>query len=113
MSAQDTLQPSPSVRDAETEDGSVLLDVEQGVCFSLNPLGAQVWQLVKRNFSLDQIVHALEKQFRVPRDELTNDVQEFVHQLESRGLLLARDRGSTEHQGNVARVWRKYFRNCS
>ena len=30
---------APGVREVTSEDGAVLLDVEQGVCFSLNPVG--------------------------------------------------------------------------
>lgn len=30
---------APGVREVASEDGTVLLDVEQGICFSLNPVG--------------------------------------------------------------------------
>ena len=29
---------APGVREVASEDGAVLLDVEQGICFSLNPV---------------------------------------------------------------------------
>src|ERR1039458_8095163 len=38
---------APGVRETASEDGAVLLDVEQGVCFSLNPVGLRIWELLK------------------------------------------------------------------
>jgi hypothetical protein len=32
---------APGVRETASEDGAVLLDIEQGICFSLNPVGSQ------------------------------------------------------------------------
>ena len=38
---------APSVRETASEDGAVLLDIEQGICFSLNPVGLKIWELLK------------------------------------------------------------------
>src|SRR5208282_3160780 len=35
---------APSVRETASEDGAVLLDIEQGICFSLNPVGLRIWE---------------------------------------------------------------------
>ena len=42
---------APGVREVASEDGAVLLDVEQGVCFSLNPVGLKIWDLLKKGCS--------------------------------------------------------------
>jgi len=43
----------------------MLLEVEQGICFSLNPVGLRIWKLLKERRSVDQIVDALAQgQFR-------------------------------------------------
>lgn len=78
---------APGVRETASEDGAVLLDIEQGVCFSLNPVGMRIWELVKKRYSVAQIADALARDFPVPRSQLLADVIEFVQLLEAKRLL--------------------------
>src|ERR1700730_815033 len=74
----ETLSISPTVRQTASEDGAVLLDVEQGICFALNPIGLKIWELLKQHLSLGEIVDSLAREFRVPREDLAADVRDFV-----------------------------------
>jgi len=74
------------VRETASEDGAVLLDIEQGICFSLNPVGLKIWELKKRH-SLDQIADALGQEFSVPRTQLLLDASEFITALEAKHLI--------------------------
>jgi hypothetical protein len=78
---------APGVRETASEDGAVLLDIEQGICFSLNPVGLRIWELLKNRCSLDQIADALGQEFSVPRDQLLSDASEFVGALEAKHLI--------------------------
>ena len=78
---------APGVREAASEDGAALLDVEQGICFSLNPVGLRIWELLKKRCSLDQIADALGQQFPVPRSQLLADAAEFIKALEAKHLI--------------------------
>ena len=78
---------APGVRETASEDGAVLLDIEQGVCFSLNPVGLRIWELLKKRCSLDQIADALGQQFSVSRSQLLSDATEFVEALEAKRLI--------------------------
>ena len=78
---------SPGVRETASEDGAALLDVEQGVCFSLNPVGLRIWELLKKKCSLDQMADALGHEFSVSRSQLLSDATEFVAELEARHLI--------------------------
>jgi hypothetical protein len=97
---------APGVRQTASEDGAVLLDTEQGICFSLNPIGLMIWDLMKRHPSVELVVDALEQQFQVPRAQLEADVLEFVAELESKRLIF---RGPQPHEkhGWMARMFRK------
>jgi hypothetical protein len=79
---------APGVRETASEDGAVLLDIEQGVCFSLNPAGLRIWELLKQRSSLDQIADALGQEFPVPRSQLFLDASEFIEALEAKHLIL-------------------------
>lgn len=79
---------APSVREVASEDGAVLLDVEQGICFSLNPVGLRIWESLKGQSSLNQITDTLAQEFSVPRSQLLSDVVEFIEALEAKQLVL-------------------------
>src|SRR5208282_3242887 len=81
------LAVAPGVREVTSEDGAVLLDVEQGVCFSLNPVGLKIWELLKKGCSLEQIADALGQEFSVSRPQLVSDATEFIAALEGKHLV--------------------------
>jgi hypothetical protein len=75
------------VRETASEDGAVLLDIEQGICFSLNPVGLRIWELLKKQCSLDQIADALGQEFSVPRSQILSDASEFIEALKDKNLI--------------------------
>ena len=78
---------APSVRETASEDRAVLLDIEQGICFSLNPVGLRIWELLKKRHSVDQIADALAQDFPISRSQLLADVVEFLQALEAKRLI--------------------------
>jgi|SRR5579864_3745025 hypothetical protein len=78
---------APSVRETASEDGAVLLDIEQGICFSLNPVGLRIWKMLAQRLSLDEIVDSLEREFHTARPELVTDICDFVRTLEAKNLI--------------------------
>ena len=78
---------APGVRETASEDGAVLLDIEQGICFSLNPVGLRIWELLKKRYSVDQIADSLAQNFPVSRSQLLSDVVEFLQSLEGKRLI--------------------------
>jgi hypothetical protein len=75
------------VRETVNQDGAVLLDIEQGLCFSLNPIGTRIWEMVKDGRSLDEMTDALQLEYRLPRSQLVRDVSDFLKQLEKMRLV--------------------------
>lgn len=79
---------APGVRETASADGAALLDIEQGICFSLNPVGLRIWELLKKRYSVDQIADALAQDFAaVPRSQLLSDLAEFLQSLEAKHLI--------------------------
>jgi hypothetical protein len=80
--------PSPAVRDITDQTGAVLLDVNNGLCLSLNAVGAKVWQMLKQGLQGDRIVAALRQEFgAVPESQLRHDYLDFLKDLESNRLV--------------------------
>src|SRR5712691_7813974 len=85
-----TWRISPEVRTTYSEDGAVLLDINKGLCYSLNPVAARIWVTIETSqagITLDGIVGALETHFNVPRRQLGGDIAEYLTKLEDMGLV--------------------------
>ncbi len=78
---------APGVRETASEDGAVLLDIEQGICFSLNPVGLKIWELLKTHHSVDEIADDLVQDFRISRSQILSDIVEFLQSLEAKRLI--------------------------
>lgn len=105
-------RPSNSVREVENQDGAVLLDIEQGLCFSINPVGAKIWHMVKQGKSLDHIIDSLATEFNVPKEQVRGDVMEFAAVLNQKGLLLSEARPSTRRLGLLRNVIHRLMSIC-
>lgn len=81
--------PSDSVREIVTEDGAALLDINQGICFTVTAVGTLIWRQLKLSQPTEQITEYLCQQFPdVPRPQLQQDVDEFLGDLRQKRLLL-------------------------
>jgi hypothetical protein len=95
-----TTQASISVRAIETQDGTVLLDIDQGLCLAMNATATRVWNFLKMNQSIEEIVDRLTEEFReVSKEQIRDDVVQFTNSLKAHGLL--RPSGEFRHRPSV------------
>ena len=78
---------SSSVRLAKSQDGGILLDVEQGEIFRLNPVGTRIIELLKEGHDRLSLTRALSCEFDVPEQVVREDVRDFLSQLRERRLI--------------------------
>jgi hypothetical protein len=81
---------SPDVRSTYSQDGAVLLSINQGLCYSLNIVASRIWMTIeasKSGTSLDAILDALQTDFPISRQELAADTAECLAKLQKMGLL--------------------------
>jgi hypothetical protein len=100
------MKVAQGVRETVNQDGAVLLDIEQGLCFSLNPVGTRIWEMIKDGRSIDEITDALEQEFRLPRIQLLADISDFVKQLENMRLV-GNERSPVDGRGLLSRLLRR------
>lgn len=87
---ESTLRLSTAVRDVQTGDGAVLLDIQQCLCLSMTPIAAKIWQMLKLDRSPSEIVNSLSAEFPViPKGQIHDDVMKFVAELKHKGLLIS------------------------
>lgn len=81
---------SPDVRSTYSEDGAVLLDIRKGLCYSLNPVAARIWNTVEASPSgvdFRGLLDALETHYQVSKEQLERDIGECLSNLENMGLV--------------------------
>lgn len=65
----------------------VILDVERGVYFGLDGVGAKVWELLQTPRLVSDIIDRLAPEYDVARDTIASDIQELLGDLGNRGLI--------------------------
>jgi len=91
------------VRAAYSEDGAVLLDIDSGVCYSLNTVASRIWQAIDSNpgIRLKDIVADLQARFEVATQQLETDASECLGNLERLRLI---DRHEAERSTSAAQI---------
>jgi Coenzyme PQQ synthesis protein D (PqqD) len=81
------IRPSDSVTEIEENDGLVLVDLRQGLCFTVNAVGGRIWRMMKMNQPLALIIETIVADFSVPKERVSCEVMAFIHRLNEEGLL--------------------------
>lgn len=69
-----------------------LLDIEQSgqpyhPPLTMNELGAEIWTMLSRGESTEQIIESLTREYEQPRERVNEDVALFVQTLKEQGIL--------------------------
>ena len=81
---------SSEVRSTVEGGNLVLLHMKKGLLFKSNRTGARIWQGLQDRRPLLRIAEELSREFGVPPDVVKRDVDGFIADLESHGLLARR-----------------------
>lgn len=74
---------------SEIEEQIVVLNIDSGHFFSLNPVGARIWEMLATPQTEQQICSAMLARFDVENDECRAQVREFVDRMLAHGLVMA------------------------
>ena len=69
----------------------VVLELERGVYFGLDPVGTRIWHLLRDERTLQDVVAALVVEYEVDEAQGAADVLALVRQLQEQGLVDVRD----------------------
>jgi hypothetical protein len=75
------------LRSVDTPDGTVVLDVETGKMFRLNPIGAQILCLLKQSAPIGQVEEVISREYHVEIETAREDVRHFLTALADCGLV--------------------------
>ena len=83
---------STGVRSARNEDGGIVLDIDHGQMFRLNPVGALILESLANGSSEIEIAKEIAQRYSISEEVATADVREFLESLEEHQLVRAQKR---------------------
>lgn len=69
---------SSNVIDGELDDNQVMMHLEKGKYFGLNPVGKRIWEFIEEPKSFSEIVKQLLLEFDVPEEQCKAEVKNFL-----------------------------------
>ncbi len=75
----------------ELDGEMVLVNLARGTCFTLDPVGTRIWQLLGEQDRLVEVARTLTLEFDVNEETATGDLLAIVGELLERDLLTDRD----------------------
>ena len=81
----------PSVLCRQLSGETVLLNLESGVYYGLDPVGTRVWQLLLQGQTIAEICGTMIDEYDVAPDVLRDDVLRLVGELRERGIVTPRE----------------------
>lgn len=72
-------------RDVGSE--TVILNLESGVYFGLDPVGARIWQLMGEDKTLAEVCDAMLAEYDVTREDIERDVLSLAEALRAQQLI--------------------------
>jgi len=69
-------------------DELVMMDLEQGKYFSLNPVATRIWDLLEKEMTLDELCAVLTEEYDVEPGQCMDEVGELLNGMEGLGLII-------------------------
>lgn len=67
-----------AIIDGELGDSQVMMHLEKGKYFGLNPVGKRIWDMIQQPKSFDEIVENLLNEFNVEKERCVAEVKSFL-----------------------------------
>ena len=96
ITLQDSIQISEDAVFRELDGGVVILNLDTGIYFGLNPTGTRIWNLIAQHGSLQKAFETMTEEYEAPTESLENDILQLVGQLCEKGLVSASPHGTQQ-----------------
>ena len=83
----DNLRVSKEVIFQELEGEAVLLNLQNGIFFSLNPVATRMWELLSELGQAEKVLKQLLQEYDASEEQLRQDLVAFIEKLKSKGLV--------------------------
>ena len=82
------LAPSPDAVESSVGDETVILHLVNGTYYGLDPVGTQIWAMIKDGTAMPDICGKLADDYGVALATIEEDARRFLSDLEAQGILV-------------------------
>lgn len=90
MTMDDTFDIPPTVVARMVGDEVVILDLDAGTYFGLDPVGARIWELIGEGLTLSNVRDRMLNEYDTQSDTLEQDILELIKALREENLVAVR-----------------------
>ena len=87
ISNSTTIMPAAQQVSASLTDEAVILNLDSGVYYGLDAVGARIWNLIQSPISVAEIQRILLDEYDVDADQCERDVLALIERLVAEGLI--------------------------
>lgn len=87
ISLESNVAISDDVVSRDLEGEAVILNLESGTYFGLDPVGSRIWSLLQVNGSLRRTFDVMLQEYDVAPQKLEDDMLRLVRELSAKGLV--------------------------
>ena len=69
-------------------DEMVMMDIEKGKYFSLNPVATHIWDLIEKPMGIEELCAVLMEEYEVSHDQCLSEVREHLREMVRLGIVL-------------------------
>jgi hypothetical protein len=87
ISAESIVHQSEDIVASDIDDEKVMMSVEKGQYFNLDPVGSRVWELLEKPIKVSALIDTLLLKYDVDRETCQRDVLAFLEELHKDGMV--------------------------
>ena len=87
LSLNQKISRTPSVLSSSIDDETVMMSIEQGMYYNLNPIASAIWAMLETPHTFDQITEKLMEEYDVDQPTCQTETAEFLQALAKRKLI--------------------------
>jgi hypothetical protein len=87
VTLNDTLRVPARITFRRVREEMALLDVDTGVYFGLDEIGARMWELLVEHGNLESVAERMEREYDVAGERLRLDLLRLAEELRAKGLI--------------------------
>lgn len=82
------IKRNPELVSTEVDGERVMMSVDSGEYFGLDPVGSRIWELIENPIRVDSLLDLLIDEFDVSKEQCESDTFEFLNELRDKNILL-------------------------
>ena len=82
-----TIKRNPELVASAIDGETVMMSLENGEYFGLDPVGSRIWELIENPTRVDNLISLLVDEFDVTKEQCELDTLDFLNQLFDKNLI--------------------------